>query len=91
MGIASNNSRYFGQTVVSVITPTGTSSAIFGPSMPPIPDFVYYTVVAGDRLDTLAQRIYGSPDFWWKIADANPEIFYPDNLVMGSIIRIPTS
>lgn len=84
-------SRYMGQPVVSVPTATqGMVATVFGASSPGLPRFQLYTVVTGDRLDTIAARVYGVPDYWWKIANANPEIFYPDNLVTGSIIRIPT-
>jgi nucleoid-associated protein YgaU len=86
-----NGSRYMSQPVVTVPTDAAGDSAVavYGP--PPLFPlvFVYYTVVEGDRMDTLANELYGIPDYWWKIANANPEIFYPDNLVVGSIIRIP--
>ena len=47
------------------------------------------TVIQGDRLDSIANKVYGVPDYWWKIANANPEIFYPEVLATGSVIRIP--
>lgn len=85
-------SRYFGQPVINVPTSDGGSSvAVFGPPLGGPATFFYYTVVEGDRLDIIAFRLYGIPDYWWRIADANPEIFYPDSLVVGSIIRIPAS
>lgn len=88
-----NGSRYMGQPVVSVpIDAQGDSAvAVFGPPAVGPATFYYHTVVAGDRMDTLANQLYGIPDLWWKIANANPEIFYPDSLVVGSIIRIPAS
>jgi hypothetical protein len=64
---------------------------VFGPSPIPVSTFVYYVIQEGDRFDNLAFKLYGAPDYWWKLADANPEVFYPDNLMAGSIIRIPTS
>jgi len=85
-----SGSRYMGQPVLSVPTPDGQSVAVFGPPNQGLPTFVFYTVSVGDRFDNLASRLYGIPDYWWKIADANPEIFYPDGLVPGAIIRIPT-
>ena len=88
-----NGSRYMGQPVLMVpIDAEGDSTtAVFGPP-PAFPStFVYYTVVQGDRMDTIANNLYGVPDYWWMIANANPEIFYPDDLVVGSIIRIPAS
>lgn len=82
-----------GQPVVTVPTDAngGTAVAVFaGPATGPAA-YAYYTVVAGDRFDLISNKVYGLPDYWWKIANANPEIFYPDFLVVGSIIRIPTS
>lgn len=86
-------SRYMGQPVVSVPTDArgDTAVAVFGPDPISPATFVYYTVKAGDRMDKLAYELYGVPDLWWRIADANPEIFYPDVLIPGSIIRIPSS
>jgi hypothetical protein len=94
-------SRYFGQPVVTIQTqhaPTDmsdmgsvTSVAVFGP-LPSRPNsFVYYRVIEGDRFDVIANKVYGVPDFWWRIADANPEIYYPDQLTPGVVIRIPAT
>jgi nucleoid-associated protein YgaU len=85
-------SRYMGQPVITVPTDTGsTAVAVFGPPVTGPSQFAYYTVVDGDRFDLISYKVYGLTDYWWKIANANPEIFYPDFLVTGSIIRIPTS
>jgi hypothetical protein len=52
--------------------------------------FSQYIIIEGDRMETLAYRTYGDPQLWWLIADANPEIFHPeDDLVPGSLLRIP--
>jgi nucleoid-associated protein YgaU len=85
-------SRYMGQPVVTVpIDAQGDTAAVVfgGPPAPGPTTFVYYTVKAGDRLDSIAFKLYGVADYWWKIANANPEIFYPDSLLVGSIIRLP--
>lgn len=85
-----NGSRYMGQPVLTVPTASaGNNVAVFGPAPTGIGGFTYYTVVQGDRLDVIAAKVYGLANYWWRLADANPEIFYPDNLVVGSIIRIP--
>lgn len=80
-----------GQPVMSVPDATGTLNAtVYGGPTAGLPGtFYYYTVVQGDRMDTIANKVYGLPDYWWKIANANPEIFYPEVLATGSIIRIP--
>ena len=88
-----NGSRYMGQPVMTVPTDIlgDTAACVFGPIPETPAKFVYYTVIQGDRMDKLAFELYGQSELWWKIADANPEVFYPGNLVVGSIIRIPSS
>ena len=49
----------------------------------------YRTAAVGDRFDVLAHAEYGDASLWWLIARANPEVFYPDDIVPGSVIRIP--
>lgn len=48
-----------------------------------------HRVVAGERLDHLADRYYGDPLKYWLICDANDEIFPDDLMVPGRILRIP--
>lgn len=43
----------------------------------------------GDRFDTLADRMWGDPELWWRVADLNPEIFYPGEIPVGTVLRIP--
>lgn len=43
--------------------------------------FVEYTLKPGDRLDALAQDFYGDGRFWWVIAEANPDVLLPADLV----------
>lgn len=52
-------------------------------------EFDQYVVTEGDRLDNLAGDAYGDPELWWLIARANPEVFYPDSIPPGTVIRIP--
>jgi nucleoid-associated protein YgaU len=85
-------SRYMSHPVVSVPTATGQKGqTVFRSGLPNYLDtnFIYYTVMEGDRFDLIAAKIYGVPNYWWRIADANPEVWYPENPVVGSIIRIP--
>ena len=42
-----------------------------------------------DRIDIVATRFYGDPEQWWRIMDANPEIFDPLTIPIGTKIRIP--
>ena len=52
----------------------------------------YYTHVwtENDRIDVLAQMVYGSSDKWIKIMDYNPEIINPLNIVPGTEVRLPS-
>ncbi|NLU68210.1 hypothetical protein [Streptomyces sp. HNM0574] len=55
-------------------------------------EIVPHTVSAGERPDHLAQRYFGDPGQWWRIADANP-VLDPAELTAepGSEIGVPLS
>ena len=52
--------------------------------------FYYYTWVENDRIDKVATDLLGSPTFWWKIMDFNPEYIDPFSIPIGADIRIPS-
>lgn len=83
-------SRYEGVPVVSALDADGLLKPTLFRTPPPTPvRFASYLVVVGDRLDRLAYRFYQRSDFWWVIADANPEVLLSDPLTPGTMIRIP--
>jgi hypothetical protein len=87
-----NGSRYQNQPVLVLENSDGSySPAVFGPTPTPPSSFSYYVVAEGDRFDTLAYKFLGNVNYWWKIADANPEVFYPEQLMTGALLRIPAS
>jgi nucleoid-associated protein YgaU len=49
----------------------------------------FHTVVAGETIELLAFRYFGSSAAWWLIADANPAAF-PLDLPPGTVLAIPT-
>lgn len=50
---------------------------------------IFYTILEGDRLDTLAFKYYGDSSLWYILADVN-EIFNPlEILVPGDELIIP--
>jgi hypothetical protein len=57
--------------------------------IPEPPPSVVHTVAASDRLDLLAQRYFGDPLQFWRIADANPALAPEDVLDPGAQISIP--
>lgn len=84
------NSRYANSAVVTV-DKSGTDVAVIVPS-PAVSysfSFVTHQVADGERVDTLAYQYYTDPTLWWRIAQANPEVMFWDDLPAGAIIRIP--
>jgi hypothetical protein len=53
--------------------------------------YFMYEVVDGDRLDNLANRFLGDPQFWWTIMDINPEINDVLTIKPGTQLRIPNA
>lgn len=46
--------------------------------------YVLHMLVEGDRLDSLAHNYYGDPRLWWVIAQANPGLLTPADLIYGA-------
>lgn len=85
-------SRYENETVIRVIDWQGLANpAIYVRPNIDAASFPYqiYMVQQGDRLDNLAYAFYNNPELWFEIARANPEVFYPDDLPEGTLLRIP--
>lgn len=53
-----------------------------------VPEFRYYVVMAGERMEQIAARELGDPTLWWQIADLNPEYLFPE-IPPGRTIRLP--
>lgn len=51
--------------------------------------FTTYTVRGGDTLESISNRLLGSPLRYWELADLNPQIKFPMDIKVGSVIRIP--
>lgn len=62
--------------------------------LPDAPGDFLHTVEDGDRLDHLAYKYYKQPRDWWRIADANPAILAPRELLGDDPrvrVRIPVA
>lgn len=57
-------------------------------SAPPV---LEHTVQAGDRLDRLARHYYNDDRLWWRIVDANPEVFYGADLLREEEDELPVA
>lgn len=88
------NSRYVNAVLAPAETSDHMSVMAVYPVRPNRRKRVTYTehvIVDGDRMDRLAAQFYGDATQWWRIAQANPEIFYPEgDLPSGNILRIPS-
>lgn len=43
----------------------------------------------GDSFEKLAARHLGGSVFYWRIAELNPQVPFPDRIPLGTRIRIP--
>jgi hypothetical protein len=43
----------------------------------------------GDNLTLVAHSAYKDPGRWWAVADANPQVFYPLDIIPGTSVRVP--
>lgn len=85
-------SRYGGTDVVEIVTGPGnrTTRTLAIRAIPPAPSALEYTVVEGERLDTLAARFYTEATKYWLLLDANLETLNPfELLVPGATIHVP--
>lgn len=84
-------SRYAGSKLIDgnhLGTWRDPTAAPYGPDIldgVPTVDYIYRV---GDRLDAIAERRYGDPDYWWVIALAN-RIKDPFRISAGTILKIP--
>lgn len=72
------NSRY-AQTAAKVYTladgrEVNYLSRRFLPQPDELVQFASYTVVVGDRLDTIAASAFGDPELFWRLVDGNREL-----------------
>ncbi len=73
-----------------VLAPGAAPIELYQPRTIPLPpQSLVHVVRAEDRLDLLANRYYGDPFQYWRIADANPALTPEDVLDPGAQISIP--
>jgi hypothetical protein len=91
------DSRYYGSSTLTYVTPTGESIAYLArrivpqPGAPNFAAVAQHTVRQGDRLDLIAAKYLADPLIFWLICDANGAI-EPDNLLetVGRVLNITT-
>ena len=91
------DSRYYGSTTLTYVTPTGETITYLArrivpqPGSPNFATIATHTVRQGDRLDLVAAKYLGDPLIFWLICDANGAID-PHDLVAvpGKVLNITT-
>lgn len=48
-----------------------------------------YVTTASDTLESIATRHLGNPLRFWEIADINPQVKFPLDLEVGTVLRLP--
>ena len=51
--------------------------------------YYLYTTKTGDSFDLISSRIINDPERYWEIADLNPHVPFPDEIPVGTVLRIP--
>lgn len=87
------DSRYSSATIQTVQGPDGHARREMRVPLPESREiqYTYYRVKQGDRPDTISNFFYGNPQYWWVIADANPEYLGWMDIPLGAAIRIPSA
>lgn len=81
--------RYQSTTISKAVKGNQYYSNNIYPDIPLSDNDDYVITTLGDRLDIIAQSVYGDQDFWWIIASANAlegDSLYPP---IGMQLRIP--
>jgi len=52
--------------------------------------YTNYVVKSTETFESIANRIYRDPTLYWKLADINPHVKFPDLIPVGTTIRIPS-
>lgn len=86
-------SRYASVGTTTMTTAGGTTVVYlerrFVPQPGSLTQIGVHTVMAGDRLDLIANAEIGDPSQWWQVADAN-RAMWPEDLTAtaGAVLRI---
>lgn len=51
--------------------------------------YTSYVTRSGESFESLANRVFRDGTQYWRIADLNPQIKFPDQIPAGTIIRLP--
>lgn len=81
-------SRYENNSVVPILVADQWRPTVFRGNPPSRAPSREVLVLDHENMQQLAHRVYGNSELWWLIADANPQILYPDVIPAGTVLRI---
>jgi nucleoid-associated protein YgaU len=84
------SSRYAKLPTVEVAVDDKRTSTVVKLRRLPIEDGEPRVIADHDRLDIIANEVYGESTQYWHIADANTEVDAADLIQVGRTIRVPT-
>jgi phage tail protein X len=75
--------------ILFLLSLTKTRTRLFFTSFDELGILTYqeYPYKQGERLDNIAMKFYGKPNFWWIIMEANPEIEDIQNIPAGTFFE----
>jgi hypothetical protein len=70
---------------------TVTHETLYRLTTPSIPEVspLEYLVKEGESMNFCAWKLLGAHSNWWRLADANPNIWYPLDVVPGTKLKVP--
>jgi nucleoid-associated protein YgaU len=84
------NSRYVGATTLLIDSDRGKQHTLYPNQFAAVnARYTVYIAKDTDTFEGLAQRVYGDPTYWWRIADLNPHVFFPTDIRPGVQLRVP--
>ena len=48
-----------------------------------------YVARQGDTFEGLAAKLYNDGTRYWEIADINPQVDFPEDIPVGTVLRLP--
>lgn len=55
-----------------------------------VENYSTYVSKDGDTFDSLATQLYRDPTQYWRIANVNPQVKFPNEIPVGTQLRLPS-
>ncbi len=87
-------SRYRFSNIIQVEDSDGNTNGVYvlRSTTDEVPDgSISHQVGPRDTFESLAYKKYADSNKWYALADVNPQVFFPLDLVQGEVIYLPPS